>query len=141
MRRPSLTYSDQALIEAARDVIVANYEYGRHHLGAAVLMTDGRVFTGVHLEANVGRVAVCAEAIAIGNAISAGSRGIDLIVAVSHPHLDDTPKEPWVVAPCGICRELISDYGINADVIIPGEDGLIKVPVISLLPAKYTQRG
>ena len=63
-----LTAEDEALIAEARAAIERGYRYGWHHIGAAVRMGSGRVFTAVHLEANAGRVAVCAEAVAIGRA-------------------------------------------------------------------------
>lgn len=133
-----LTDDDLALVEAARAVIKANYEYERHHVGAAVRMGDGSIFTGVHLEAHIGRIAVCAEAVAIGTAQSSGAREVKAVVAVVHPH--DGTDEPWVASPCGMCRELISDYGPQAEVILPNENGsLVKVAVLSLLPAKYTR--
>ena len=47
---------------------------------------DGRIITGVNIDTYVGRMAVCAEAIAIGRSITeAGDKGIDTIVAVRHP--------------------------------------------------------
>jgi cytidine deaminase len=47
---------------------------------------SGRVFTGVHLEANVGRIAACAEAVAPGRAATeAGDTDVDTVVAVYHP--------------------------------------------------------
>ncbi len=134
----ALTDGDLALVEAARDVISANYEFERHHVGAAVRMGDGSVYTGVHLETNVGRIAVCAEAIAIGTAESSGARDVRTVVAVVHPR--DGVGEPRIIAPCGMCREMISDYGPHAEVIVLDETGsLVKVPVLDLLPAKYTR--
>jgi cytidine deaminase len=38
-----------------------------------------------------------------------------------------------------MCRELISDYAPNAQVIVPAHDGMEKVGVMSLLPNKYTR--
>ena len=38
-------------------------------------------------------------------------REFDTIVAVAHPHPHEDIEKCWVVAPCGMCRELISDYG------------------------------
>jgi cytidine deaminase len=120
-------------------VIAENYEYGRHHIGAAVRMRDGRIFTGVHVEANVGRITLCGEAVALGNALSAGARDIDTIVAVAHPHPHEDAEHAWVVTPCGMCRELISDFGGDAWVIVPSAGGAPgKVPVLDLLPAKYS---
>jgi cytidine deaminase len=67
----------ERLLAAARQVIAANYEYDRHHIGTAVRMSDGRVFVGVHVEAHVGRITPCAEAVARGAALSAGARDAD----------------------------------------------------------------
>jgi hypothetical protein len=44
-----------------------------------------------------------------------------------------------VVSPCGICRELITDYGPQAWVIVPGAHGAEKVLIAELLPNKYTR--
>jgi cytidine deaminase len=125
---------DEHLIQAARDVIAANYEYERHAVGAAVRMRSGQVFTGVHIEATIGRVTVCAEAVAIGAALTAGERDIDTVVAVAHPHPHEDPVESWVVPPCGMCREMIKDYGPEATVIVAGPESLRKVSVGELLP-------
>jgi cytidine deaminase len=141
LRAMALTQGDEELVAAARQVIGDNYEHGRHHIGAAVRMRDGRVFAGVHVEANVGRIALCAEAVALGTALSAGARGVETVVAVAHPAAHESRSEAWVVAPCGMCRELISDFGPDAWVIMPSAEGPpVKVGVLDLLPAKYSRR-
>lgn len=136
-----LTANDRKLVASARQLIAANYEEGRHQIGAAVRMRDGSVFASIHVEAHVGRVALCAEAVALGAALSGGARDIEIIVAVAHPGPHDNEAEAWVVPPCGMCRELISDFGPDAWVILSAGNGpSTKVPVLDLLPAKYTRR-
>ena len=82
---------DEELINVARELIAARFKEGSHHIAAALHTTSGRIYKGVHLEAYVGRIAVCAEAIAIGAAATAGDTSIETIVAVnglgrlSHP--------------------------------------------------------
>jgi cytidine deaminase len=125
---------DVALIESATEVIARNYEYERHAVGAAIRMRSGAVFTGIHVEATIGRITVCAEAIALGAALSQGERDVDTIVAIAHPHPHEEVEESWVTPPCGMCRELIKDYGPEAQVIVQGVSGLEKVPVSDLLP-------
>jgi hypothetical protein len=71
---PDLPADDLALIAAARDAITARYRPDWHVVGAALRTRAGRVFTGVHLEANVGRIAVCAEAVALGARGDGGGR-------------------------------------------------------------------
>jgi cytidine deaminase len=61
---------DYELINQAEEVIIKNYRYGRHHIGSAVRTTSGKVYSAVHVEANVGRITVCGEAMAIGKSIS-----------------------------------------------------------------------
>ncbi len=63
---------------------------------------DGRIFTGVNLDAYLGRMAVCAEAVALGRAITEGGEtGIDTIVAVRHPAPHEPDQTIAVVSPCG----------------------------------------
>lgn len=80
----------------------------------------------VHLETTVGRVAVCAEAVALGTILSRGDAKIETIVAVD--------RRGGVISPCGMCREMIADYSPEAQVIIPTEDGAAVVGIQSLLP-------
>ncbi|MGP4065983.1 cytidine deaminase [Oceanobacillus sp. M65] len=133
----ALEEEDYELIKEAEKVIEKNYIYGRHHIGSAVRAKSGKVYAAVHLEANVGRIAVCGEAIAMGKSISEGDHEFKTIVAVAHPHPHEDIEKCWVVAPCGMCRELISDYGSNTDVIISYNDTLVKCNVMELLPEKY----
>ena len=124
-----LTGADRDLIEAAREIIRRRYKPDWHRVGAALRTRSGRTFAAVHVEAYVSRLGVCAEAIAIGMAASAGDTEIEAIVAVRHTG--------QVVSPCGMCRELISDYAPNAQVIVPGPNGHQIVPIEMLLPNKY----
>ncbi|TCW57925.1 cytidine deaminase [Bacillus thuringiensis] len=133
-----LNSEDYDLITAAEKVIEKNYKYGRHHIGLAVRTKTGTIYAAVHVEANVGRITVCGEAMAIGKSISEGDHEFDTIVAVAHPHPHEDIEKCWVVAPCGMCRELISDYGKNTNVILSYNGELVKCNVMELLPEKYT---
>ena len=79
-----LTNDDQELIEVARRTITERYKENRHHIGSALRTKSGRIFTGVHLDTYVGRASVCAEAIAVGQAMTAGESDIETIVSVRH---------------------------------------------------------
>jgi len=133
-----LDAKDQELIDAATRAIKARYRNDWQEVGAALRTRDGRVITGVNLDAYVGRGAVCAEAVAIGTALTAdGDKGIDTIVAVRHPKPGEA-GDIAVVSPCGACRELIHDYDARARVIVPsGEGGPAVASIGELLPNKY----
>lgn len=128
------TDPDAALIAAATAAIRARYRPGWHVVGAAVRLHSAEIVTGVHLDANVGRIAVCAEAVALGRAVTEfGSSDIKTIVAVYH----DRDGEVRIVSPCGMCREMISDYAPEATVLLDGPTGPCHHTVASLLPEKY----
>ena len=77
---------------------------------------QGEIITGLHVETSVGRVALCAEAIAIGSALSDGAAEIVAVAAVNYPERGQGRLEPHVISPCGMCRELIADYAPGAAV-------------------------
>ena len=117
------------LIAEARELARSRYIEGRHHVFSALRTKRGKVFTGVHIEGGVGRVSVCAEAIAIGAAATAGDTDIEEIVAVT--------ESGQIVPPCGMCRELISDYAAEARVIVEVAGVIEAKGVGDLLPFKY----
>ena len=132
-----LRHVDHELIDAAKAVLLRHYRPFWHTVGAALRSRDGRIWTGVHLGATVGRLSICAEAVALGRVVMDGDGTIDCAVAVRHPKPDESIREIAVVPPCGACRENLLDFDREATVIVPTEEGLRRVPVRSLLPAPY----
>lgn len=132
-----LHLGDHELIEAARAVLLRHYRPFWHTVGAALRSRDGRIWTGVHLGATVGRLSICAEAVALGRVVMDGDGTIECAVAVRHPKPDESVRDIAVVSPCGACRENLMDYDPQAMVIVPTADGLRRVPVRSLLPLPY----
>jgi len=138
----TLTDADRALIEAASEAIKRRYRDDWQEVGAALRTRSGRIVTGVNLDAYLGRMAVCAEAVALGKVVTdLGEVGIDTIVAVRHPPPTDEDQTIAVVSPCGACRELIWDYDRNARVIVPGAKGPTVIVIGELLPNKYSREG
>ena len=136
----TLTEQDHRLIEAAAEAIRKRYRNDWQEVGAALRTRSGEVLTGVNLDAYLGRMAVCAEAVALGKAVAdLGDVGIDTIVAVRHPKPSEKDRTIAVVSPCGACRELIFDYDRNARVIVPSGNGPTVVAIGELLPNKYSR--
>ena len=130
-----ITDDDLELVKLAREAIASRYRPGWHSVGSALRIKSGRVYTSIHIDANVGRIAVCAEAVAVANAVFDGESEFDTIVAVQHPK---NPEEDFrVVSPCGMCREIVTDYDKNSNVIIDVDGVLKKLKMIELLPHKY----
>lgn len=132
-----LATADHALVEAARAVLLHHYRPFWHTVAAALRGRDGRIWTGIHLGATVGRLSICAEAIALGRAIMDGDGTIECAVALRHPKPEESVRDIAIVPPCGACRENLMDYDAQALVIVPTPAGLRKVPVRSLLPLPY----
>jgi cytidine deaminase len=132
-----LTEADDALIAAARETLARHYRPFWHMVSAALRGRDGRIWTGIHLGATVGRLQVCAEAVALGRAILEGDGTIETAVAVRHPKPGEDDQSLAIVSPCGACREMILDYDPEARVILPGLLAPIKLPVRTLLPSPY----
>ena len=138
--RQTLRKSDAMLIAAARAAIKRRYRDDWQEVGAALRTRSGKIFTGVNLDAYLGRMAVCAEAVALGRAfVDLGDDGIDMIVAVRHPPPDAKDQTIAVVSPCGACRELIFDYDPKARVIVPNGRAPAVTPIGDLLPNKYSR--
>ena len=139
-RRPKLSKADKALIAAASSAIKRRYRDDWQEVGAALRTRSGKIFTGVNLDAYLGRMAVCAEAVALGRAfVDLGDDGIETIVAVRHPPPDEKDRTIAVVSPCGACRELIFDYDPKARVIVPNGKSPGVAAIGDLLPNKYSR--
>ena len=139
-RAARLRKADRELIAAATAAIKKRYRYDWQEVGAALRTRSGKIFTGVNLDAYLGRMAVCAEAVALGRAfVDLGNAGIDTIVAVRHPAPEEKNQTVAVVSPCGACRELIFDYDKRARVIVPNGASPAVVPIADLLPNKYSR--
>lgn len=127
----------QEMLAKAQTLISAHYAENRHQIAAAVLSSDGRIFTGLHIEAMVGRASVCAEAVALGKAREAGATDIRLALAVRHPKPSEIDKRVTLVPPCGLCRELLLDYGIHAKTAIEVAGEIKLFALNDMLPHKY----
>lgn len=124
----SLDKLDIELINQAELIIERNFDNERyfHTVGAAVRSTNGKVYIGVNLDGIHGS---CAEAIALGAAITAGEREFECIVAV---YGKEAPHN--VLSPCGNCRQLLAEIAPQCNVIIQTSEGYKKVAIAELLP-------
>jgi cytidine deaminase len=120
------------LIDAAREVMVkAHCPYSKFHVGAALEAADGAVFTGCNVESASYGGTICAERTALVAAVAAGRRRFARIAVVSDA------DEP--VAPCGLCRQLLAEFGLDLEVIAVGsKGGRVSWRLGELLPHAFT---
>ncbi len=118
--------TDRQLIEAAMKARQNAYApYSDFAVGAALLTSDGKVFTGSNVECASYPSGCCAERVALYTAISAGARNFTTIAVTGWKR--DEEGKPCM--PCGMCRQAL--YEFNTDLrIITGSLNDIKVFVL-----------
>ncbi|MGB8409351.1 MAG: cytidine deaminase [Gallionella sp.] len=103
------------LFKAARDAAINAYApYSGFSVGAAVETSDGRIFVGANMENASFGLTVCAEVGALQAASTANALDkIRRIAIVGGPRIKTlNPKQLKPTAPCGRCRQLISEAAI-----------------------------
>ena len=118
------------LMDFARSAVENSYApYSGFHVGAALLTADGSVYTGVNVENASYGASICAERSAVAAAVSDGCREFEAI-AVYSPDGD--------ASPCGICRQVLMEFGDNIRVVTCEESGELDVcELSSLLPKGF----
>ena len=124
--------TEAVAVPAARALIAARGAEGRHHVSATVLTRGGESHIALNLESGLARASVCAEAVAIGMA-RAGDPGAVVAFSVA------VNRRGEVIPPCGLCRELLLDYGREARVAVPGGADWVALPLAELLPNAYKE--
>jgi cytidine deaminase len=93
--------------------------YSKFNVGAALLTKSGRIFTGCNVENASFGATNCAERTAIFKAISEGENKFTAIAITSN--------SKHYTYPCGICRQVISEFSPNMDIVLFDEDEGIKI--------------
>jgi len=105
--------------------------YSEFHVGAAIEAADGRIFVGCNVESASYGLTICAERMALGAAVVGGARKLTRIVVTSEV---DPPA-----APCGACRQLLAEFGLNLEVIAVGPTSERRWTLAALLPDAFTK--
>jgi cytidine deaminase len=131
--KPPLSAEEkERLFVAAREVLARAYApYSKFHVGAAVLSVSGAIYAGCNVENASYGLTICAErsAISAGVAAEGASFRVRAVVVVNS---SDAP-----CSPCGACRQVIFEFGPDADVIFQGRHGHEHATARALLPAGF----
>ncbi|MFN3766713.1 MAG: cytidine deaminase [Aliihoeflea sp.] len=91
------------LFAAAREAMTHAYApYSKFPVGAALLTTDGRVFTGANIEVASYPEGWCAETTALGHYVMAGGGKLAEIAVVA--------EKMDRITPCGGCRQRLAEF-------------------------------
>ena len=105
--------------------------YSDFRVGAALLTPSGKIFTGCNIENSSYSLTVCAERTAIFKAISEGHRRFTAIAIAT--------ERGEFIPPCGACRQIISEFGPGARLILTGRNGAMRILAASdLFPEPFT---
>jgi cytidine deaminase len=116
---------------AAKVMKNAHAPYSNFHVGAAILLTNGKIFAGCNVENASYGMTNCAERTAIFSAVAALGPKIEIqAVAVTNDH-------GVACSPCGACRQVIYEFGPNATVFFQGARGPKKAHITELLPEGF----
>ena len=125
------------LLATARQAAeLAHAPYSRFRVGAAVLDAAGKVFVGCNVESASYGLSLCAERVAIFNAIASGGQRPFQALAVAC--LDAAPS---ACVPCGACRQVIAEQLAHNATVHLGRDDVVRpadlLPRAFALPAEW----
>lgn len=103
--------------------------YSNYRVGAALLARSGEVYTGANVENAAYPASMCAERSALFAAVSRGERAFEAIVITTENS----------GAPCGSCRQVLSEFAEDLQVITTDLDGNVHLdlPLSQLLPHSF----
>lgn len=107
--------TDTELLDTAKKAMEHAYApYSDFKVGAALLCTDGTVYTGCNIENASYGVCNCAERTAVFKAVSEGRRDFSAIAIVS--------SAGGETFPCGVCRQVLAEFSPNIRVVLQKKD-------------------
>ncbi|MCI0416464.1 cytidine deaminase [bacterium] len=133
-----LSNSQLELLKAAKTARKFAYApYSAFAVGAAVRTADGKVYTGANVENASYGLSICAERVAIFNAVANGNARI-VQLALCTESIEPSP-------PCGACRQVLAEFTGDAEIILgttlSQETRILSLTDLFPHPFKLNRRG
>ena len=110
--------------------------YSHFCVGAALLTKSGKVYQGCNIENAAYTPTNCAERTAIFKAVSEGERDFEAMAIVG----GKATENGGFCAPCGVCRQVISEFCEKDFKIVLGDEEQFKVYALEeLLPLSFSK--
>jgi cytidine deaminase len=135
---------DQRLLTEARSITALAYApYSGFHVGAAVLLADGKIVKGNNQENAAYPSGLCAERVALFYANANFPDTAVKTIAISATKNGVLVRE--TVKPCGSCRQVLAEaevlFKTPMRIILDGQDSIIVLQgVESLLPLSFSKQ-
>lgn len=105
--------------------------YSNYRVGAALLTASGEIVAGCNVENATYGATCCAERTAVFAAVAAGHLAFRAVAVVTNGAAPGTP--------CGICRQVLAEFGNDLDVLCFTPDGIeLHYRLSDLLPHAFT---
>ncbi|KGK87985.1 MULTISPECIES: cytidine deaminase [unclassified Clostridium] len=133
MRKVKGEYS-KLIEEAINAREFAYVPYSNFKVGAAVLMEDGSIYSGCNIENASFGATNCAERTAVFKAISEGKKEIKALAEIGD-------IETYTM-PCGICRQVISEF-ISEDIdviLIKNKSDFVIKKFSEIFPLSFSKK-
>ena len=126
-----VTKEDTELLAAARKAqAYAHAPFSKYPVGAAILTSEGEVFTGCNVESASFSLTCCAERVAVFKAVSEGQTEIVACAIVTN----ETVPAP----PCGACRQVLHEFGREMRILLGDGGSTVRVMTLAeLLPEGF----
>lgn len=99
--------TDLELMRFAEEARRQSYcPYSHFSVGAALLTSGGKVYTGCNIENSSYTPTVCAERTAVFKAVSEGEKHFVAIAVIGAPE----GEKGRFCAPCGVCRQVLREF-------------------------------
>lgn len=124
--------TDNELMELAEKACENAYApYSKFKVGAALLSSDGRVFTGCNVENSSYGAGICAERTAAVKAVSEGAVRFSAIAIAN--------AGGGLTFPCGICRQFLSEFAEEGfRIILRNDKGSLEIFTLEeLMPHSF----
>jgi cytidine deaminase len=119
----------KALIAAACEARQRAYvPYSHYAVGAALLLADGRIITGVNVENSSYGLTICAERTAVFKMVSEGVQRFTAVAICTENG----------GSPCGACRQVMTEFAGDVPVyLVDGKGNGRETTLYTLLPDHF----
>ncbi len=104
--------------------------YSGFKVGAALLTKSGKIYQGCNVENASYSLTNCAERTAIFSAVADGEREFSALVVFTNTDI--------LFAPCGACRQVLSEFGNEIEILIVSKDKEKVTTIKELLPLGFS---